>query len=151
MSAGSLLEIMHRLDLHLQARIDTALRAAGITAAQWRALDAAIAAPGSSSAELARSCGVTAQTMQALIVTLERDGLIVRRPHPIHGRVQQVYVSNAGEERHREGSDTIAAVELRLLAAFTEEETREFERLLDMAVATLDRPARLHRSGTSSI
>ena len=151
MDTGSLLEIMHRLDLHLQARIDTALRAAGITAAQWRALDAAIAAPGSSSAELARRCGVTAQTMQALIVTLERDGLIVRRPHPIHGRVQQVYVSNAGEERHRAGSDTIGAVESRLLAAFTDEETREFERLLDMAVATLDRPARLHRSGTSSI
>ena len=151
MSAGSLLEIMHRLDLHLQARIDTALRAAGITAAQWRALDAAIAAPGSSSAELARRCGVTAQTMQALIVTLERDGLIVRRPHPIHGRVQQVYVSNAGEERHRAGSDTIGAVESRLLAAFTDEETREFERLLNMAVALLDRPARSHRSGFGSI
>ena len=151
MDTGALVEIMHRLDLHLQARIDTALRAAGITAAQWRVLDAAIAAPGSSGAELARSCGVTAQTMHALIMTLERDGLVVRQPHPVHGRVQQVYVSNAGEERHREGSGAIGAVESRLLAAFTDEETREFERLLDMAVATLDRPARLHRSGTSSI
>ena len=151
MNTGSLVEIMHRLDLHLQARIDTALHATGITAAQWRALDAAIAAPGSSGAELARRCGVTAQTMQALIVTLERDGLVVRQPHPVHGRVQQVYVSNAGEERHREGSDTIGAVESRLLAAFTDEETREFERLLNMAVASLDRAGRSHRSGIGSI
>ena len=151
MDTGALVEIMHRLDLHLQARIDTALRAAGITAAQWRVLDAAIAAPGSSGAELARSCGVTAQTMHALIMTLERDGLVVRQPHPVHGRVQQVYVSNAGEERHREGSGAIGAVESRLLAAFTDEETREFERLLDMAVAALDRSARSHRSGTNSI
>lgn len=139
MNQTSILTHLHALDLNVQALIDARLRSIGLTAAQWRALDAALDAPGSSSAELARHCGVSAQSMQAIVATLETDGLLVRQPHPVHGRVLQIYVSNAGELRHAEGSAVVSAVEEQLLATFSSEERAELARLLAMMLGSVRR------------
>lgn len=105
--------------------------------AQWRLLEVALAMPGSSGADLARACRVTAQTAQAIIASLERAGFLVRTPHPVHGRVLQVYVSNTGERRVEEGRALIAGVEERLCAGFTPEERTQLARLLAMAIGAV--------------
>jgi DNA-binding MarR family transcriptional regulator len=130
---------IHVLDVQLQVAIDAALLDAGITAAQWRVLDAASTVPGSSSADLARACRVTPQTMQQLVVQLEAAGLLVRTPHPVHGRVQQIYVSNAGELRHAAGSIAIAAVEDRIFTAFSADDRAAFSRLVSLALGVFRR------------
>jgi len=135
----STLSQFHALGLQLQVAIDSALVETGITASQWRALDAALSSPGSSSADLARACHVTPQTMQQVVAHLEATGLLVRTPHPVHGRVQQIYLSNAGEMRHAEGSTLIAAVEDRVFMAFTPADRAAFARFVALASGALRR------------
>src|ERR1700721_2922964 len=71
----------------LRQRLDAELARLGITAPQNTVLLAVAGNPRISNAELARAAFVTPQTMQAILVNLERGGLIVRTPHPGHGGV----------------------------------------------------------------
>ena len=139
MEHGLVFSHIHALDLQVQAAIDAALLDIGISAAQWRVLDAAITAPGSSSADLARACQVTPQSMQQLIANLEQAGLLVRTPHPVHGRVQQTYLSNAGEMRYIAGRAAMAAVDERIFTAFSPEDRAAFARCLALALGALRR------------
>ena len=113
---------LHALDLLLQTALDEALSAYDLTMAQWRALHAVHEQPGASGAELARACGVTAQTMHTMLVGLERLGLVVRQPHAVHGRVVQVWLANAGERRLAAGRVIVEAVEARALAGLSDDE-----------------------------
>ena len=46
--------------------------------------------PGMSGADLVRACNTTLQAMNGVLATLKREGLIDRHPHPTHGRILQV-------------------------------------------------------------
>jgi DNA-binding MarR family transcriptional regulator len=142
MMTFSLASHLHALDLLLQAELDDALRACGLTMAQWTALRAANEQPGASGAELARACRVSAQTMHTTIAALERVGLVVRQPHAVHGRVVQVYLSNAGERRLAEGQVIVAETEDRVLAGLTEEEQELLVGLLARVAGGLRRSRR---------
>jgi DNA-binding MarR family transcriptional regulator len=113
---------LHTVAEHLRIILDEALLACGLTMAQWTALRAGHEAPGASGADLARACRVSAQTMHTTITGLERMGLVVRQPHAVHGRVVQIYLSNAGERRLAEGHVIVAGTEERVLAGLSEEE-----------------------------
>lgn len=139
MNSAHLLDLVRVLDLRIQAEVDTALRPIGLTVAQWRVLDAALTTPGGSSADLARAASISAQSMQALVANLEREGLLVRQPHPVHGRILQIHVSNAGEIRHQHGAGVIGALADRRLATFSDEELATFEQLLTRALGALSR------------
>ncbi|MGC4064472.1 MAG: MarR family transcriptional regulator [Polyangiaceae bacterium] len=54
---------------------------------------------GLSPAELAEIIGVTRPTMTGLLDTLERGGIIERRPHPDDARAQMVTLSRSGKAR----------------------------------------------------
>ena len=133
---------IHTLDLLLQAALDVALTVCGLTMAQWTALREAHERPGASGADLARACQITPQTMHTMITTLERAGLLVRQPHAVHGRVVQVYLSNAGEQRLAEGSAIVAETEERGLAGLSEEERRLLGSLLARVAGGLKRTRR---------
>src|SRR6201996_6710777 len=60
------------------------LREYGITTAQHSALAVLSDHDEVTSAELARLCGVTPQTMNSTVSRLEARGLVVRKPHPTH-------------------------------------------------------------------
>lgn len=139
MSSVHLLDLVRAFDLRIQAEIDGALRPIGLTAAQWRVLDAALATPGSSSADLARTAGIAAQSMQALVAMLEGEGLLVRQPHPVHGRILQIHVANAGEIRHQQGVAAIEAVADRCFATFSGDELSDLEQLLARALGAIKR------------
>ena len=65
----------------LRQRLDAELAQFGITAPQNAVLLEIAGNPRVSNADLARAAFVTPQTMQGILVNLEREGLIVRTPH----------------------------------------------------------------------
>ena len=82
-----------------RAAMDNALRARDLTPAKYGALSVLARDPGASGAELARASNTTPQAMNSILVTLEREGLVERNPHPTHGRILQVTLTDDGLRR----------------------------------------------------
>ncbi|PZQ22071.1 MAG: MarR family transcriptional regulator [Sphingopyxis macrogoltabida] len=97
--------------------MDAQLRQIGLTTPQYAVLAYLKVAPGASNAVLARQAFVTPQTMQAILVTLEKSGLIKRTPHPEHGRVQQTELTRLGDQALEAASVIVADAEKRLVDA----------------------------------
>ena len=66
----------------LRTRLDSGLREIGLTTRQYAPLAFLEVEAGASNAALARRAFVTPQTMQAILVALERAGCIARKPIP---------------------------------------------------------------------
>ena len=101
----------------LRGRLDNGLRDIGLTMPQYAVLAFLQAKPGASNAALARQAFVTPQTMQAILVTLERSGFITRTPHPEHGRVQTTELTQSGVHILDAAASIVADAELRLRSA----------------------------------
>jgi len=69
---------------------------------------------GASNAALARRVFVTPQTMQAILVALERSGFVARTPHPEPGRVQTTELTALGRGVLEAASGIVADAETRL-------------------------------------
>lgn len=98
----------------LRTRLDSGLREIGLTTPQYAVLAFLEVEAGASNAALARRAFVTPQTMQAILVALERAGLIARTPHPEHGRVQMTELTARGRGALEAASGIVAAAEARL-------------------------------------
>ncbi|HEX8670990.1 MAG TPA: MarR family transcriptional regulator, partial [Longimicrobium sp.] len=106
---------LKRAQQGLRAAMDRALGELGMTTAQYAALSALQPGEAISGAELARRCFVTPQTMNTIIVTLERGGWVERRAHAEHGRVIETRILPAGIELLRSAHGLVAGVEERML------------------------------------
>jgi len=102
--------------------MDGALREVGLTTPQYAALSVVEGEEGVSGALLARRCFVTPQTMNGILVNLEKAGLLERRPHPEHGRVLQAYLTGSGERMLSRAHALVEAIEGRMLKDLTEDE-----------------------------
>ncbi len=49
--------------------------------------------------------------MNGVLVTLERDGLVERHPHPTHGRILQVTLTREGERRLETATPAVRELE----------------------------------------
>ena len=101
----------------LRTRLDSGLREIGLTTPQYAVLAFLKVEAGASNAALARRAFVTPQTMQAILVALERAGLIARTPHPEHGRVQMTELTARGRGALEAASGIVADAEERLRKA----------------------------------
>lgn len=79
--------------------MDVVLREHGLSTAQFAVLTVLTRDPGISGAELARACNISPQAMNGILITLERAGLVERHPHPTHGRIRQVTLTDEGVRR----------------------------------------------------
>ncbi|MTV39157.1 MarR family winged helix-turn-helix transcriptional regulator [Duganella radicis] len=122
----------------LRQRLDAELARLGVTAPQNAVLLAVAGNPRISNAELARAAFVTPQTMQGILVNLERGGLIVRNPHPEHGRVIMTELTAAGQKAVADGAKAADAVERQMLSRLSAEEARQLCELLKRCAAALD-------------
>lgn len=122
----------------LRQRLDAELGQVGITAPQNAVLLAIAGNPRISNAELARAAFVTPQTMQAILVNLERAGLIARSPHPEHGRVIMTELTAAGQQAVADGAKAADAVERQMLSRLSSDEARLLCELLKRCAAALD-------------
>jgi DNA-binding MarR family transcriptional regulator len=125
----------------LRQCLDTELASFGITAPQNAVLLAVANNPQISNAELARAAFVTPQTMQAILVNLERGGLIARSPHPQHGRLIMTELTTAGQQAVDDGAKAADAVERQMLSRLSTEEAQLLCELLKRCAAALDEPS----------
>lgn len=111
----------------------------GVSAAQNAVLLAVRENPRISNASLARAAFVTPQSMQGMLVTLERDGFIVRTPHPEHGRIIMTELTDKGAAAAEAGTIAAEAVERQMLADLTGDEAKLLGDLLRRCADALER------------
>src|SRR5438270_919773 len=95
---------------------DDALRDLGLTMAQWGALKCLQMHEGFTSAELARMACCTPQTMNDIVLHLEKAGLVEREPHPTHGTILPAHLTAAGSAVLIECDSRVEAIEERMLS-----------------------------------
>lgn len=114
----------------LRQRLEAELAGTGISASQNAVLLAIGDNPRISNASLARAAFVTPQSMQGMLVTLERDGFIVRTPHPEHGRIIMTELTEKGRAAAQAGMVAAEAVERQMLSGLTDDEAALLRDLL---------------------
>jgi len=67
--------------------------------------------PGQSAADLARKLGLAPQSIALAIEQAEGTALVERRPHPVHGRVRQLYPTEAGHAAYRRAAAMLRNLE----------------------------------------
>jgi DNA-binding MarR family transcriptional regulator len=122
----------------LRQRLEAELGRTGISAAQNAVLLAINDNPRISNASLARAAFVTPQSMQGMLVTLERDGFIVRTPHPKHGRIVMTELTKKGRSAAQAGIAAAETVERQMLSTLTREEANVLRNLLRRCTAALE-------------
>ncbi|MBV8259976.1 MAG: MarR family transcriptional regulator [Paraburkholderia sp.] len=111
-------------------RMERVLADLGITPPQFVVLTMLVAYPGISGADLARLAVLTPQTVSVIVANLERSGAIVRRSHPVHGRIQQIDVTEGGRALLKRCRARVKKLEARMAAGFTPEEELVIRRWL---------------------
>jgi DNA-binding MarR family transcriptional regulator len=128
---------LKRAQQALRMAMDEGLRALGMTTPQYAALTALDADEPLSGAELARRCFVTAQTMNAILVGLERARLVERAPHAEHGRVIEARLTKRGRAKVQVAHRTVFEIEERMLSEITPGARRRLNETLRRLVENL--------------
>jgi DNA-binding MarR family transcriptional regulator len=111
-------------------RMERALSDLEVTLPQFSVLTMLVAYPGASGADLARLSLLTPQTMSVIVANLERSGAISRSPHAVHGRIQQIEVTEAGRQLLARCRDRARAIEDALLAGISQDDQQAVRRWL---------------------
>ncbi len=128
---------MKRILLQYRALMDERLRPLGVTTAQMQVLFATRTAPGSSGAQLARSCYITPQTTQALLKHLEDGDLIVRGKDPVNDRILTASITPAGEKLAQMVEKQSAVLQDDIWQDIPDRELDNINRLLEQCLANL--------------
>ncbi len=119
---GHLGYLLRQANVAFRARLERALADTSITQPQFTVMTMVAAYPGCSGADLARLTLLTAQTVTVIVSNLKRDGLIQAEAHPVHGRVQQLSLTDRGEKMLRACKAIVRQLERDLSAGFSAEE-----------------------------
>ncbi len=110
-------------------RSDRALADLGVTQPQFLVMTMLAAYPGHSNADLARLALLTPQTVSMIVRNLMKAGLVIRKPHDHHGRIQHLALTEAGDallQNARERMQGIEAAMSRALSAADEQTLRRW-------------------------
>jgi DNA-binding MarR family transcriptional regulator len=129
---------MKRAEHALRLEMDAALRGMGLTTPQYAALSVMEDEAGLSGAALARRCFVTPQTMNQVLVNLERSGMVERRPHPEHGRVLSAFLTGKGAGLVSLAHGEVEAIEGRMLEGLGSKERSLLLEALKSCVESLE-------------
>ncbi|MFT2752396.1 MarR family winged helix-turn-helix transcriptional regulator [Clavibacter sp. Sh2088] len=121
----------------LRGAMEEALRPLGMTITHYSCLELLAQRPGSSNSDLARGAFVTRQSMNVLLQTLERDGIVTRPAAEAVGRVQPTRLTTKGRRDLAAASAAVRAVELRMLGDLTAEDREAATRILRAMVRSL--------------
>ncbi|PPG09901.1 MarR family transcriptional regulator [Rathayibacter sp. AY2B7] len=114
----------------LRAAMEAVLRPLGMTVTHYSCLELLAQRPGLSNSELARGAFVTRQSMNVLLQTLERDGVVTRPDAAPVGKALPTRLTERGRRSLAEASAAVRGVELRMLEGLAEEERQAAARLL---------------------
>jgi DNA-binding MarR family transcriptional regulator len=138
-----LLYQIKQVELAVRARLDDIVRPAGLTALQYTALTVLERHADMSSAQLARSSFVTAQSMADMIAILEDRGLIERHRDDADRRRLVVSLTPAGRALLDEYRDAVSGLEAGMLAGLSEPEVAGLRAALGACHANLSAMTRL--------
>jgi len=122
--------LLKRVQHTLRLAIDDNLAEIQLTLPQYAALSILETEPGLSNAELARQSFVTPQTMHQIVTGLEDSALVVRQPHPQLRRIQQIFLSAAGERLLGEAHQLVGIVHSQMLSQLNDSEIAQLGELL---------------------
>jgi DNA-binding MarR family transcriptional regulator len=74
--------------------------------------------------------GFAPQSVAAVIERAEHTRLVERRPHPVHGRVRQLFLTDAGNDAYARAASVIGALEENLADELNPPERRLLQRQL---------------------
>lgn len=128
---------MKHILLQFRVRMDDQLRPLGVTTAQVQVLFAVRNAPGSSGAQLARSCYITPQTTQMLLKHLEEAGFIVRGKDSVNNRIVTARVTSAGERLAQAVEKTSGVLQSEIWQGVSDRELTQLNDLLARCLANV--------------
>lgn len=121
----------------LRAAMEAVLRPLGMSVTHYSCLELLAQRPGLSNSELARGAFVTRQSMNVLLQTLERDGIVTRPAEAPVGKALPARLTPRGRRSLAEASAAVRSVELRMLSELGEDEREAASRLLRNMIRSL--------------
>jgi DNA-binding MarR family transcriptional regulator len=128
---------IRRAEQALMAHHEAVLRGHGLTMIQYTVLLALWRQGGMSGAQLARSCGITQQSMASVLNTLQGKGLVDREASPVHAKVQIVTMTDEGGALVERAYGEVIVLERALTEAFSPTEHASLIDLLERATTVL--------------
>jgi DNA-binding MarR family transcriptional regulator len=133
-----LLRSLKRILIQFRAHLDEQLRPQGLTTSQMQVLFAVRNSPGSSGAQIARSCYITPQTAQMLLKHLEQSGFITRGKDTVNDRIVIASITAAGERLAKSVEKDSRGLQQRLWQGISDTELDCLSTLLDRCLSNLD-------------
>ncbi len=130
--------LVKRVQQGLRRQCDAALKATGISMAQYSTLRALDEHPKASAAELARLCFVTRQSLQDVLTGLRTAGLIENADAEPRGRAQSLALTRLGSRRLRAAHEAVFAVEAVMLQGISARERRSVAEALLRCAANME-------------
>lgn len=130
--------LLKRAQMALRLEMDRQLAPLALSSPQYAALLALHNSPEASNADLARLAFVTPQSMNRLVLQLEKRGLLTRHAHPTHGRILQAVLTPRGERLLESGRQAVADVEKRLVRPIPARERERFKQHLLACAESLE-------------
>lgn len=121
----------------LRTSMEAVLRPLGMNITHYSCLELLAQRPGLSNAELARGAFVSRQSMNVLLQSLERDGVVSRAEQAPSGRALPTRLTSRGELQLRAASAAVKGVEDRMHADLDEQEREQLRHLLRRCVVGL--------------
>jgi DNA-binding MarR family transcriptional regulator len=109
---------------------DVELRNSGLSMSQYAVLSALFEHPGASSAELARRCFVTRQSLQDVLSGLRSGGLVEVAEKALIGRARPARLTELGRQRLEQAEKVVSTVEGRMLAGLSPDDRGRLTMLL---------------------
>lgn len=106
----------------LRAAMEEVLRPLGMTITHYSCLELLAQRPGSSNSDLARGAFVTRQSMNVLLQSLERDGVVERADTAPAGKALPARLTAKGRSSLAGASAAVRGVERRMLRGMSDDE-----------------------------
>jgi DNA-binding MarR family transcriptional regulator len=126
-----------RLDRAIRRNFRKVLEPMGLTIGQYTALSVFCSSGRLSNAKLAERTMVSPQAANELIKGMAKNGWIVRKPDPNHGRIIQISLTAEGKRLLTRCNKTIAKVEREMLRDLSVKEIKSLHGNLRNAVGIL--------------
>ncbi|MEJ2455779.1 MAG: MarR family transcriptional regulator [Candidatus Thiodiazotropha sp.] len=126
-----------RLERALRHQFRTALEPLGLTLSQYTALSVFCSSGRLSNAKLAERTMVSPQAANELIKGMEKNGWIVRKPDPNHGRIIQISMTKEGKQLLARCNKVISKMEREMLKGLSNKEIATLHGQLRSAVGVL--------------
>ena len=128
--SGHLGYLLRQAQGSFRLRLERSLADLDVTQPQFAVMTMIAAYPGISNADIARLSQLTPQTVSTIIANLLRMGTVTRRPHAIHGRIQQLALTEDGATLLTRCKERVTVLEADLIAGLSAAEEAVIRRWL---------------------